>query len=154
MSKIHGQHLPSPRLISTKLFSDADKPDYEHTLMLMQFGQFLSHDTSRSIPTRFGKPNSFKANFMANNKFPANGSGISCCSNDGSNEHPPEMRHYACMPITVSPQDNFYKNFGQRCMNFVRSVLAPRHECNLGYSQQVPQKYFVVIGNYNFSNFR
>ncbi|GLV32003.1 Peroxinectin-like [Carabus blaptoides fortunei] len=129
-SKVHGQPLPSPRLISSTLFTDVNRPDKEHTLMLMQFGQFLSHDFSRTVTSRY-----------------ANGSGISCCTADGVHELPMEMRHYACMPITVSPQDGFYHQFSQRCMNFVRSVLAPRQECNLGYSQQMNRVSHFIDGS-------
>lgn len=121
------------------VFGDANRPNKEHTLMLMQFGQFLSHDFSRALTTRYGTcfANTFLCEILQHSIVAANGSGISCCTADGVRELPAEMRHYACMPITVTPQDGFYRQFGQGCMNFVRSVLAPRQECNLGYSQQV-----------------
>ena len=66
-----------------------------------------------------------------------NGSAISCCSLDGRMKLPHQDRHYACMAIDISPNDPFYGRFHQKCMNFVRSVLAPRQDCTLGYAQQV-----------------
>lgn len=48
LSKVHSQPLPSARLISSTLISERDRPDEEHTLMLMAFGQFLSHDFTRA----------------------------------------------------------------------------------------------------------
>lgn len=50
---------------------------------------------------------------------------------------PPELTHYSCMPIEIPADDYFYSHFKQRCMNFVRSVLAPKHDCTLGYSEQM-----------------
>ncbi|RZC42175.1 chorion peroxidase-like, partial [Asbolus verrucosus] len=114
------QPLTSPRLISATIISDADVLNYDHTLMVMQFGQFLSHDITQSIETSY-----------------ANGSAISCCSPDGSVTLTHEESHYACMPIAIPHDDPFYGRFGQRCMNFVRSVLAPRQDCTLGYAQQM-----------------
>lgn len=67
----------------------------------------------------------------------ANGSAISCCTADGSHELPHQFRHFACMPIVIPPKDSFYSAFKQGCMSFVRSVLAPRQDCTLGYAQQV-----------------
>lgn len=43
------------------------------------------------------------------------------------------------MPIEIPPNDPFFAKYEQECMNFVRSVLAPRTECTMGYSQQVTQ---------------
>lgn len=55
VSENHGQPLTSPRMISTTLFPDLDRPNTEFTLMLMQFGQFLSHDVTQSIDSTFGE---------------------------------------------------------------------------------------------------
>ncbi|KYB29080.1 chorion peroxidase [Tribolium castaneum] len=115
-----GQPLASPRLISTTIISDSDSFNYDHTLMVMQFGQFLSHDMTQSIENSY-----------------ANGSAISCCSFDGGRKRGLEERHYACMAIDIPHDDPFFSRFGQGCMNFVRSVLAPRQDCTLGYAQQM-----------------
>lgn len=55
VSEDQGQPLNSPRLISGALFPDNDNPNYDFTLMLMQYGQFLSHDITQSIDTSFGE---------------------------------------------------------------------------------------------------
>lgn len=49
---------------------------------------------------------------------------------------PPERRHFACMPIAVEPHDEFYANFGIRCMNFVRLSLAPNMDCRATFGKQ------------------
>ncbi|XP_030757452.1 chorion peroxidase-like, partial [Sitophilus oryzae] len=85
----------------------------------MQFGQFISHDFTQSMDMSY-----------------ANGSAISCCDLEGTSILPPESTHYACMPIPLPHEDQFYGTFKQKCMNFVRSALAPSHDCTLGYSEQ------------------
>lgn len=52
---VAGSPLESPRFISTQIISDHDAPNYDATLMVMQFGQFISHDITQSIETSFGK---------------------------------------------------------------------------------------------------
>lgn len=69
--------------------------------------------------------------------FLANGSAISCCASDGSRKLTHLERHYSCMAIDIPDEDAFYSHFNQKCMNFVRSVLAPRQDCTLGYAQQM-----------------
>ncbi|KAK5650372.1 hypothetical protein RI129_001401 [Pyrocoelia pectoralis] len=130
ISEDQGQPLSSPRLISTTLFSDEDIPNSEYTLMLMQYGQFLSHDITQSLDTSF-----------------ANGSAISCCSEDGSEEIPHEFRHFACFPIIIPRKDPFFGTYKQGCMNFVRSVLAPRSDCTLGYAQQMNKVSHYIDGS-------
>ncbi len=46
-----GHLLPAPRLLSLNLFSDIDRPNKIHTLMLMIWGQFLDHDLTRTAIT-------------------------------------------------------------------------------------------------------
>lgn len=41
------------------------------------------------------------------------------------------------MPIALEPDDEFYSQFDQGCMNFVRSALAPDGHCELSYGKQV-----------------
>ncbi|KAF5299451.1 hypothetical protein FQR65_LT01031 [Abscondita terminalis] len=130
VSEAQGQPLYSPRIISSTIFVDNDVPNHDYTLMLMQFGQFLSHDITQSIDTSF-----------------ANASAISCCTEDGQQEVPKKFRHFACMPIAIPPEDPFFNKFRQGCMNFVRSVLAPSLECTLGYAQQMNKVSHFIDGS-------
>ena len=45
--------LPSPRKVSQTIFQSKNESDEERTHMLMQFGQFLAHDMTRT--TKEGK---------------------------------------------------------------------------------------------------
>ncbi|XP_045767259.1 peroxidase-like isoform X4 [Maniola jurtina] len=47
------------------------------------------------------------------------------------------MLNDKCIPICVAEDDPFYRQHGVRCLNFVRSVTAPRDDCSLGHAEQV-----------------
>ncbi|XP_048526211.1 chorion peroxidase isoform X1 [Dendroctonus ponderosae] len=119
-SVVGEEPLPSPRLISASVISDLSSPSPDYTLAVMQFGQFISHDFTQSMDMSF-----------------TNGSAISCCAADGASTLPPQSTHYACLPIDIPADDPFFGKFRQRCMNFVRSILAPNNDCSLGYSEQM-----------------
>lgn len=119
-ASIDGGPLPSPRKVSLALTPDADVPDQISTLMVMQFAQFIDHDLTLTGVSRF-----------------ANGSVITCC-------HPellanPTKRHFACMPIELPSDDPFFAQFRQSCLEFVRSVAAPRPKCTFGPREQLNQ---------------
>lgn len=61
---------------------------------------------------------------------------------------PPEMRHPHCFPIEIPPGDNFYGPRGVHCLNFVRSMLAPRADCRLGFSNQMNQLTHFIDGSH------
>jgi peroxidase len=68
----------------------------------------------------------------------ANQSNIECCTAEGGIISP-EMRHPHCFPIDIQLNDPFYGPRGVRCLNFVRSMIAPRIECRMGYADQMNQ---------------
>lgn len=117
---VDGSPLTGSRTVSRKLIVDADRPHSRLNLFFMQFGQFLTHDISQSssITTSDGK-------------------NVRCCTKDGSSILPKEFLHFACFPIIIEPDDDFYSQFHQGCVNFVRSALAPDGDCKLGYGKQV-----------------
>uniref|UniRef100_A0A182QE50 Chorion peroxidase n=1 Tax=Anopheles farauti TaxID=69004 RepID=A0A182QE50_9DIPT len=117
-SSVSGRPLASPRDISVAIFPDNDRRDRKFNLLLMQFGQFMSHDFTRSASVRMGKDE------------------IQCCTEDHGGALRGDRAHFACMPIEVSPSDPFYSRFGIRCLNFVRLTLAQEGKCRLGYGKQ------------------
>ena len=64
-----------------------------------------------------------------------NGVKISCCKY-GVRIRDSEI-HPECYPIQIPPNDPFYAPFGERCMELVRSVYAPRPSCYMGPREQV-----------------
>ncbi|XP_014241240.1 peroxidase-like [Cimex lectularius] len=115
-----GVLLPSARLLSTRFAQDADRSSDNYTMMVMQWGQFLDHDLAHT-PISRGE----------------GGSGISCCR-DGK-LIPEQFRHPDCFPIELPRRDHIFAPFGDRCMEFSRSLPAPRPECNFGPREQMNQ---------------
>ncbi len=114
--------LPSARSLSSALISDRDNPSREHTLMLMQWGQFLDHDVTHT-PLSKGE----------------DGDDILCCSPGGVGALNGELRHPECHPVEIPASDPVYGRLGQTCMEFVRSMPARNPECRLGAREQVNQ---------------
>lgn len=129
-SSVDQSPLSSPRKISRMLFTDANKPHPKYNLLVMQFGQFVAHDItqSSSIKLQGDKP-------------------IDCCSKGGISALPPKDRHFACLPIEIEPQDEFFSKFKQGCMNFVRLSLAPNPECKIGYGRQLSKVTHYLDGS-------
>ncbi|XP_050677729.1 chorion peroxidase-like [Leptidea sinapis] len=112
--------LPNSRAVSNAVILDGHYPSRSHNAMFTQFGQFITHDISSGVVFTTG-----------------NDSAISCCSKDGQDVLPLELQHWACAAISISPKDPFYSQFNRRCINFVRGVLAPSHDCLIGYAKQM-----------------
>ena len=99
-----GSELPNPRLISELYFPDLPFKDPKRTSMHMIWGQFLVHDTFKTLQYL--------------------GLAIRCCSNPKGRVHP------ECIPITNIPVDEASLRFNQRCINTVRSTAC--NTCSLG----------------------
>lgn len=63
--------------------------------------------------------------------------GISCCQDGQVSD--PRVSHPDCFAIPIPRDDRFLAPFGERCMEFVRSLPAPRPECNFGPREQMNQ---------------
>ncbi|KAK3858002.1 hypothetical protein Pcinc_035774, partial [Petrolisthes cinctipes] len=117
-----GGPLPSARVVSLSVVNDVDNPHPDITLSVMQWGQFIDHDLTHTPIFRFN-----------------NRSGIECCEDEGRRLIDPSFLHPSCFPIEIPENDPFYSRLGRRCMNFVRSMIAPRSGCTLGYAEQLNQ---------------
>ncbi|KAH8276325.1 hypothetical protein KR026_011884 [Drosophila bipectinata] len=115
-----GTPLQGARKISRTLLADVDRPHPKYNLLVMQFGQVLAHDVSQTSSVRL-----------------EDGNLVQCCSPEGKIALSPQQRHFACMPIHVDPEDEFFASFGVRCLNFVRLSLVPSPDCQLGYGRQL-----------------
>lgn len=145
--------MPNARTISRILLRDAERPHPTINLLFMQFGQFLAHDVTQSASIRTSE---LSANYIfvfvvvkkiAFSLFADDGRSITCCTQDGSHVLPPEHLHYSCLPIEVEPQDEFYGQFNQGCINFVRSSLSPDGQCRLGYGKQLSKVSHIIDGS-------
>ncbi|CAG0883745.1 unnamed protein product [Darwinula stevensoni] len=116
-----GGVLPSARFVSGSLIKDENVPDQKHTVLFMVFGQFVNHDLTRSPIFKLDEGGKL---------------GIKCCQNG---EEIIPSPHFACFPIRIPPNDPFYSQFGERCMEFVRSLPGPRPGCTFGPGEQMNQ---------------
>ncbi|KAF4532485.1 hypothetical protein B566_EDAN003061 [Ephemera danica] len=116
---VTGSYLPYSRKISALLFDDKHNPDPLWTALFMQFGQFISHDMSQAPSAHYGNE------------------GIQCCTPDGGDTLPGPYLHHACYPILIPPDDDFFSQYGQRCMNFVRTMTVAHPDCRLGPAEQM-----------------
>ncbi|XP_017471463.1 PREDICTED: chorion peroxidase [Rhagoletis zephyria] len=119
MHSVDGSELMGAREASRRLMADVYSPHPKYNLLVMQFGQFLAHDVTQSASVRL-----------------ENGELVECCTASGAHPLPPHKRHFACMPIIVEHDDDFFSTFNVSCMNFVRLSLAPNTECKVGYGKQ------------------
>ena len=55
----------------------------------------------------------------------------------GTGPLPKSLQHHSCSPIDIPEMDRFYARYGQKCMNFVRSMTVTREDCSLGPANQV-----------------
>ncbi|XP_063226602.1 peroxidase-like [Bacillus rossius redtenbacheri] len=117
VSGVGGKPLPNSRVLSTVLSPDKDVPDRVNTLMVMQIGQMISHDTALSPDQQ-----SQKANVSTN-----------CCGADGNTAQGPSG---ACIAIEIPRNDSFYSQFDHRCMSVVRSMTTVSKNCHLGPAEQ------------------
>ena len=95
--------LPSARLISTKLFDNKSDPCPHHTIVMMQFGQFVAHD-------------------MASGGAPIH---PSCCENGKITSHESH-----CFPILIPSDDPVRTSEGTECMNFQRTLTDRDNEAD------------------------
>ena len=107
-----GKPLPTARYISRAVHPDEGFHDHAVTLLLVAWGQFLDHDITLSAETRDTRT----------------GKTPKCCGEDLG----PGPAHPNCLPIEIPSDDGFFKQHGQRCMNFVRTLAGLRNGCRLG----------------------
>ncbi|XP_059487278.1 peroxidase-like [Neocloeon triangulifer] len=112
--------LPGAREVSATLAADKERPDREATMAVMQWAQFVGLDLAHTPSA----------------KMVFTGSSIACCKPDGG-LLPPRSLHPFCAPIPVPADDPVFK--GRRCLDYVRSVTAPRPDCKFGPAEQMNQ---------------
>ncbi|CAK1543838.1 unnamed protein product [Leptosia nina] len=114
-----GRALPNPRLLSTRIFADRPIGSRVSTYLNMQWGQIVTHDIASQAM-----------------EYTDEG-GIQCCLGNGQDMLPQDMLNDKCIPIAVPEGDVFYRQFGIKCLNFVRSITTPKDDCSLGYAEQM-----------------
>jgi Animal haem peroxidase len=108
---VTGSDLPSPRKLVLDVMLKVEKyprtkrtPTYLVVLLIL----YISHDLAHTVPVE-----AFN-----------NGEKIRCCESGNKGVLPPSLSHSACLPISVSKNDPFYRDAGIRCLPMVRSEPA------------------------------
>jgi len=109
-----GSPLPLPRVLTTSVFERGQAAYTQFTTMIMQWGQFISHDMVHTPQ-----------------------SGASCCNKDKMK--PVSELSDKCMPIEIPATDPVMAPLGVECMSFVRSTPAIRRNCKFGPREQMNQ---------------
>lgn len=125
--------LPSARVVSNKLSpTSKDTPHAQFTVLMMQFGQFVSHDFSEiQVPLPLQEQSSLSE------KQYRKGIGFDCCSLISKTTLVPVLKHHPeCFPIEVPPDDPYYSKFGVTCLNFLRALPAKPSFCNFPFSRE------------------
>jgi len=117
---VTGAPLPNPRILSAVLHRDLNYPA-TYTHLVMQYGQFFAHDIAFTPSSRTKE-----------------GKMIQCCP-PKSNNHP------QCYPILIPPDDPFYGEWEEDCLNFVRTAMCS--QCKLGPREQVNQITAFIDGS-------
>lgn len=105
-----GSDLPSPRRILRDVLLKADKKPRTSnivTSMVNMLIVYVSHDMGQVVNVK-----GFE------------GEEIRCCSGGNRKVLSPSLQHSACIPISVSQNDPFYKTGNVKCLNMLRSELA------------------------------
>ncbi len=88
--------LPEPREVSKMFHPSEDHTSTVHSLMVMQFGQFLDHDITLTPEAELEE-------------------GVDCCDVSSS------LDSEDCLAIPLRPDDKFVSDDGQNCLEFRRS---------------------------------
>ncbi|CAH1100323.1 unnamed protein product [Psylliodes chrysocephalus] len=114
-SAVSGNPLPNARLLSQNIFTDKSVPDKEHTLVLMQYGQYVAHDMSFT--------------FFADNPG-------KCCTPSLQllENSPPE-----CVSVEIPPNDPDYQIHNITCISVLRTQTNQNLNCSkhLKYGEQL-----------------
>jgi hypothetical protein len=96
--------------MSSSLYSLQDEGFHDHavTMLLVAWGQYLDHDITLTGETKDGAGKTPK-----------------CCQDGiGAKAHP------ECMPIDIPTNDDFYAQYGRKCLNFVRNLVGGHRDQN------------------------
>jgi peroxidase len=120
-----GSELPSARQISLEVHRPSYHSDYNFTVMLAVWGQFLDHDITSTALNQGD-----------------NGQPIECCNT--------EVVHPECFPVPIEKGDPYFDDYNVTCLNFVRSIPAPTGY--FGPREQLNQATAFIDGSVVYGN--
>ncbi|KAI9553143.1 hypothetical protein GHT06_021036 [Daphnia sinensis] len=124
-----GGELLNPRNISLTIVGDDGPNSTDITLLVMSFGQFVTHDITYSEDFTF-----------------ENGSSPACCDSQGQ-LLPPNDLHPQCLPIELYEGDPNFIASGDTCMSFTRSKVGVDLSCTFGQAEQLNSNTHYLDGS-------
>ncbi|XP_032796762.2 peroxidase [Daphnia magna] len=124
-----GGELLNPRNISLSIVGDDGPNSTDITLLVMSFGQFVTHDITYSEDFTF-----------------ENGSSPACCDSQGQ-LLPPNDLHPQCLPIELYEGDPNFIASGDTCMSFTRSKVGVDLSCTFGQAEQLNSNTHYLDGS-------
>ncbi|GLH02037.1 Peroxidase [Gryllus bimaculatus] len=116
-----GSELPNARLVRTTLLEDREVDDPRHTLLLMQFGQLIAHDSALGPQDCILSP-------------AYHGERFTCCSPDDTVT--PDLPK-ECLSVPLPENDTFFGPLGKRCMPIVRTQNTHSNGCTRSAGEQI-----------------
>ena len=137
--------LPSARKVSAQVSPD-ERTTSDFTVLLMQFGQWVSHDFTEiqvplplqnQVPASQGEKDSGIAFDCCTSSYPQfSSSPSSSASALASSLLSPFKHHPECYPIKVDEDDPFYSKFGVTCLNFLRALPILPDSCSFPIARE------------------
>ncbi|GFG31758.1 hypothetical protein Cfor_04198 [Coptotermes formosanus] len=124
-----GFPLPNPRVVSAHVHRDEGPHDHAVSLMFAAWGQLMDHDLT----------------FTAETKDPSDLREPNCCGSG-------RLRHPNCLPVSLPPDDRFYRLYKQTCMNMLRSLAGVSQDCLLGPRAQTNTATAYIDGNFLYGS--
>ncbi|KDR12477.1 Peroxidasin, partial [Zootermopsis nevadensis] len=124
-----GFSLPNPRVVSAHVHRDEGTHDRAVSLMFAAWGQLVDHDLT----------------FTAETKDPSDLREPNCCGSG-------RPRHPNCLPVSLPPDDHFFRLNKQACMNMLRSLAGVRSDCRLGPRAQTNTATAYIDGNFVYGS--
>lgn len=147
-SSSNGSALASPRQVSTTFIKFGGPDETSSTLMLMTWGQFITHDLTKAS-SYTSSMDRYRATtthtsiidgliWFIRHRFPAaNGQTPQCCNATSGGPLPTNLLHPYCLPIAIPGEDPDYGPYNQTCMSFVRTQTGGDFSCTMGHAEQV-----------------
>ncbi|XP_047099678.1 peroxidase-like [Schistocerca piceifrons] len=129
---VTGKELPNPRILRQHLLPTGDFDDETNTLLVMQYGQLIAHDTA-----------------LSSDWLGFNGLGVECCSYNAS-RLPCKNISVGCYPARIPRNDEYYADKGVTCMSVARSMKTYTFGGILGPAETINSENHLIDASFTY----